>query len=184
LLSNLSIDGKSRKLRQPLGPWIINNKKSRQEWDWYMDTTTDILYERTKNGYAKHTRNDEKGYQYNEEIDDSVSQVPIKALPVSHSGYRVTKQPTRIKQNVPDDTEPESFSKYIDSLQEWERQLLRTTGNTRDVETTVKSILQSDTTYMVSDGGLINGYGSFGWIIATEIELAKGGGISYAGERA
>jgi hypothetical protein len=68
------------------------------------------------------------------------------------------------------------FSKYIDSLQEWERQLLRKTRNTRNVETTVQSIIQSDTTYMVSDGGLGNGYESFGWIIATEKELTNESG--------
>jgi hypothetical protein len=54
--------------------------------------------------------------------------------------------------------------------------MLRKTGNTRNVEDMVQSIIQSDATYMVSDGRLVNGYGSFGWIIANESELIKGRG--------
>jgi hypothetical protein len=176
IMTTLSIDGKSRQLRQPLGPWTINNKQSRQEWDWYMDTTTDIMYKRTTNRYTTHQWKEAKGYLYNEESKEIVSQVPITALPVSQNEYRVTKQPVKSYQDAPAITEPDSFNKYIDSLQDWERNLLRKTGNTRNVEDMVQSIIQSDTTYMVSNGGLVNGYGSFGWIIANKTELIKGRG--------
>jgi hypothetical protein len=128
-----------------------------------MDTTTDVMYKRSTNGYTTHQRKEAKGYLYNEESDETVSQVPLTALPVSHNEYRVTKQPVKSYQDTPTTTEPDSFTKYIDSLQDWERNLLRKTGNTRNVEDMVQTIIQSETTYMVSDGGLVNGYGSFGW---------------------
>jgi hypothetical protein len=97
-------------------------------------------------------------------------------LPVLHTGYRVTKQPAKSQQDTPEISELDSFNKYIESLQDWERNLLRKIGNTRNVDDMVQSIIQSDTAYMVSDGGLVNGYGSFGWIIANETELIKGRG--------
>jgi hypothetical protein len=48
-----------------------------------------------------------------------------------------------------------------------ERNLLQTTGNIRDT---------ADNTYIVSNGGMINGYGSYGWIIANDDEITKGRG--------
>ena len=59
-------------------------------------------------------------------------------------------------------------------LKTWERNLLQTTGNTRATNDVTTRIIESDKTYMVSDGGMINGYGSYGWIIANDNELTRG----------
>jgi hypothetical protein len=63
----------------------------------------------------------------------------------------------------------------IDQLDNWERNLLRTTGNVRDTEEITTIIIESGKkTYMVSNGGMVNGYCSYGWIIANENEITNG----------
>jgi hypothetical protein len=37
-------------------------------------------------------------------------------------------------------------------------------------------IIESEKTYMVSDEGMIKGYGSYGWIMANKVEVAKARG--------
>jgi hypothetical protein len=54
--------------------------------------------------------------------------------------------------------------------------LLQTTGNVRDTLDITGWNTNSEKTYMVSDGGMINGYGSYGWIIANDTEITKGRG--------
>jgi hypothetical protein len=72
--------------------------------------------------------------------------------------------------------EPDTLKDYIDQLDNWERKLLRTTGNVSNTEEKTTRIIKSEKTYMVSDGGMVNGYGSYGWIIANEQEITKGRG--------
>jgi hypothetical protein len=72
--------------------------------------------------------------------------------------------------------EPAIFEDYIDQLNDWERNLLRTTGNVRDTEEIKTRIIDSDKTYMVSGGDMVNGYGLYGWIIANEQKITKGRG--------
>jgi hypothetical protein len=43
-------------------------------------------------------------------------------------------------------------------------------------------IIESEQTYMVSDGGMVNGYGSYGWIIANDDKLTRGQGEAEGAE--
>jgi hypothetical protein len=68
---------------------------------------------------------------------------------------------------------PTNFDEYVDKLETWEQNLLQTAGNTRNTNDITSRIIDSEKTYMVSDGGMINGYGSYGWIIANDEELTE-----------
>jgi hypothetical protein len=58
--------------------------------------------------------------------------------------------------------EPTTLEEYVDKLDKWEWKLLQTTGNVRDTLDITARITNSEQTYMVSNGGMINGYGSYG----------------------
>jgi hypothetical protein len=94
------------------------------------------------------------------------------------TNYQITSIP--IKSDYPTDRNNKekltTFDEYVDQLDDWERNLLRTTGKVRDTSEITSRIISSDKTYMVSDGGMINRYGSYGWIIANDNEIAKGRG--------
>jgi hypothetical protein len=70
--------------------------------------------------------------------------------------------------------EPTTFEEYADQLEKWEQNLLQTTGNVRDTLDITDRIKDSEKTYMVSHGGMINGYGSYRWIIANDTKITKG----------
>jgi hypothetical protein len=59
---------------------------------------------------------------------------------------------------------------------------LQKTGNIRDAHDVTTRIIESEKTYMVSDGGMINKYGSYGWIIANDEELTRGSGEAEGAE--
>jgi hypothetical protein len=113
--------------------------------------------------------------QFNTEPTDTISQLPQKSVPVSVQNYRMASIPET--NSSPTETrrieEPTTFEEYVDKLEKWERKLLQTTGNVRDTMDITERIINSENTYMVSDGGMINGYGSYGWIIANDTEITK-----------
>jgi hypothetical protein len=104
--------------------------------------------------------------------------MPKTAIPVTVTDFTIEQVPRNQHWEAPEQNidEPNTFEDYIDQLEDWERNLLRTTGNVRDTKDITTRIITSDKTYMVSDGGMANGYGSYGWIIANEDEITKGSG--------
>jgi hypothetical protein len=151
-------------------------KNTRQEWNWYYNTNTGELIQRqgTKFGTHKATINAIKFEEIRSKI---LPCLPQEAVPVTAVNFRITSIP--IKSDYPINTNedtPSTFDEYVDQLDDWERNLLRTTGNIRDTAEITSQIILSDKTYMVSDGGMINGYGSYGWIIANDDEITKGRG--------
>jgi hypothetical protein len=105
--------------------------------------------------------------------------LPIKALPVSVKNFQIEKIPKEITYDDKEHskcTAPKTFEEHVDTLEDWERNLLRTTGNVRNTEDVCHQINTSNKTYMVSDGGMVNGYGSYGWIIANDSDIQKGRG--------
>jgi hypothetical protein len=105
-----------------------------------------------------------------------VQVLPNDAVPVSEKDYPIANIPESTACIDQDErTEiPTTFDDSINQLETWERNLLQTTGKTRDTTDVTTRIIESNKTYMVSDGGMINGYGSYGWIIANDDELTRG----------
>ena len=101
--------------------------------------------------------------------------LPHDTVPVTEQDYRIASIPesTACFGQQDETGLPTTFDDYVDNLETWERNLLKTTGNTRDTNDVTTRIIESDKTYMVSDGGMINGYRSYSWIIE---ELTRGRG--------
>jgi hypothetical protein len=90
------------------------------------------------------------------------TKLPRCVIPVTVTAFTIGKVPRNQHWEATDQTieEPDTFEDYIDQLDDWERNLLRTTENVRDTEDITTRILEGGNTYMVSDGGMGNGYGS------------------------
>jgi hypothetical protein len=153
----LSTDGKSQKLRHPLGDWIIHQANTRQEWNWYVDTDTGELLAREGIKLHVHKAKD-KATQFNNVEHWTIDHLPTTAIPVSAIDFQVQKIPKEIKYQTAEhqDNNSKTFEDYVDTLEDWERNLLRTTGNVRDTEDVTDRINTSEKSYMVSDGGMIN----------------------------
>jgi hypothetical protein len=171
LQQEVSTDGK-KKLRQPLGKWIVSQQKTRQEWNWYYATTTGQLLQTQANGFKVHNATDHPR-QFEDEPKSTIPRLSIDAVPVTVSNNHIPRIPDKHEIRNPniDHQIPTTFEDYVGNLDHWERTLLRTTGNTKDTNDVTNRIIESEKTYMVSDGGMVNGYGSYGWIIANDDKL-------------
>jgi hypothetical protein len=100
------------------------------------------------------------------------------AIPITVNDFNIDRIPRNQHWETTEtlQAEPDTFKDYIDQLDNWEKNLLRTTGNVRNTEEITTRIIESVKTYMVSDGEMVNGYESYGWIIANEQEITKGRG--------
>ena len=179
----LSIDGKSRKLRQSLGKWTLPQKCTKQEWNWYFDPDKGNLIERRENGFQIHQAT-EHPRQFESKPSTTIQSLPTDAVPVTTKDFRIASIPEKYDctNTVTENNVPTTFEDYVDKLDTWERNLLQTTGNVRDTKDVTERIVSSEKTYMVSDGGMINGYGSYGWIIANDDELTRGRGEAEGAE--
>ena len=82
---------------------------------------------------------------------------------------------TRIPQSVLQITEHWEqeiyFNDYIETLQQWEAELIRGTQQVLEIEDVISILQDEQKIYLVSDGGEENGLGYFGWVIASETEI-------------
>jgi hypothetical protein len=158
---NLSVDGKERRLRRPLGKWTIPQNQTRQLWNWYFDMHSRTLLQRDGTTYRIYKAT-EKETKFDPQEYSIAHRLPRTAIPVTAQEYTIARIP-RSHENCnavnPSQPDTNTFEDYIDRLDDWERNLLRTIGNVRDTIDVTTRIKSSAKTYMVSDGGLINGHG-------------------------
>eukprot|EP00957_Ditylum_brightwellii_P147380 11222249-Ditylum_brightwellii.AAC.1 len=65
-----------------------------------------------------------------------------------------------------------TFKEYTSTLETWEQQLLRYIKQTKKSLTTLKVHLHlADKIWLVTDGGVAEEGGYFGWVIATETTI-------------
>jgi hypothetical protein len=141
------------------------------------------LIHRQEDGF--HIRNEtDHPRQFEQEPSNIANCLPDDAIPVTERNFRIPSIPEKPvcldQEQVTEKTS--TFEEYIDRLGTWERNLLQKTGNTRDAHDVTARITESEKTYMVSDRGMINGYSSYGWIIANDEELTRGSGKAKGAE--
>jgi hypothetical protein len=174
---HLSTNGKFRRLRQPLGKWTISQLQTKQERCWYIDPNTGKLFQRDSATFHIYQAA-KKGTRFDPNAIGMTAKLPSNVIPITVNDFTIEKIPrnqhwetTKLIQ-----VEPATFKDYIDQLDDWERNLLKRTGNVQDTADITTRITESKKTYMVSDGGMVNRYGLYGWIIANENEISKGKG--------
>ena len=133
---HLSIDGKISKLRQPLEKWILPQQKNRQEWYWYIDPATGKLFQRDGTIFRIHQAM-EKATRFDPKEIGTTTKLPRTAIPVTVNEFTIDQIPKNQHWEETTDhqtEEPITFEDYVDRLEDWEKNLLQTTGNVRNTE--------------------------------------------------
>ena len=178
----LSANGKGQKLRQPLGQWLIQQTASRQEWNWYHDQQNNQLISndhttiRAYNILDSRTRQ----YKYNPDNPTILTTIPDTAIPTTVHNFTTTTRSTAATSTTPtnintNDTTDTTFSTYVKSLDPWEYHLFSEAPLHHHMSISTAITTDNNIT-IVSDGGMKNGYGSFGWIMETNTGTITGRG--------
>jgi hypothetical protein len=95
--------------------------------------------------------------------------IPCKYIPQARAirppKYRASVEQTREAQSI-----PSTWQEFVQSLPEWEQDLLRESEEVEDTATSLIEEINRRTgrLYLVTDGGTAGMYGSFGWVVATK----------------
>jgi hypothetical protein len=85
-----SKDGKSNRLRQPLGKWIVNPTQSRQQREWYLDTRSNTLMHQTSTTINAHAHR--KVRSYKKRSTETVTHLPNTTIPVTSRHHTVQER--------------------------------------------------------------------------------------------
>jgi hypothetical protein len=152
-----------------LGKWIVDNNISESEWDHYYDPTTEHLFVKTDEGYTKHakTKDGRRIISYNFTSIATVAAVPTEANPVDVRRDGNTYIATGFCASIhkQHDREETTFTKYLESQEEWIQQLLFQWLAVASEEEIEEKLQSASEITLVSDGGFNQGKGSFGCVI-------------------
>jgi hypothetical protein len=171
------------KLHKPLGEWHHNHEAS---WNYLASNSTRKLYHRTQQGWRCHsmTRNGRiKKYETEHRNIKHPPQDAYPMTPIRAHNTIMCPNSESSKQTVPRIVIPEvtNLREYLDTQTEpWERPLLKNAKEITCHRFELKDHLHMGTPILfVSDGGLTDGLGTFGWVIATDTgTLCEGLGLS------
>jgi zinc-binding in reverse transcriptase/Endonuclease/Exonuclease/phosphatase family len=172
-------------LYECLGPWLPT-LPSRRKWPNYYSPSRRMLYRLCSSIYVAHDQTGPNTFsdQYDDESDQfPFSKIfPTDAIPVDitdiDDGWYMF-DPSPVQTSLPDTPKILTLSEYFSTLPEHEALLLQqwefTGGDAFDFCAGIHSL---DDVILVSDGGAIEDYASFGWVIAKAdgTRLAKGFG--------
>ena len=169
---------KTGELHQPLGDWVLTSiHDHRQQHFCYWDR--DHLWVRVAHGYIRCDHDQDHHYQEVPQVIKQWNQIAAEATPmeaemVSPGQWRWTNATYVL---VPSRPPSSTFQEFVESLPEWEKELLRHTKLATDpysVGVALEHGLRA-----VSDGSeWFRTQGSFGWILASDLgdRLATGMG--------
>ena len=185
LQRHLSSKGKGQTLRQPLGPWVVSPTISRQHWEWYIDHTTHRLIHNTAEhttAYPLDAGNGGRQQQHDTGRPETLTEIPSTAIPTTIGlDYTTRNKPNQIERTSTTIT-PTTFAEYTEQLDPWDRHLLQD-NQALDYQLITDHIDTVARIQIVSDGGMSNGYGSFGWAFGIDHEAILGRGEAQ-GQRA
>ena len=159
------------KLLTPLGNW----KRRSDKWSWRYNLDNTILYVREKNEWTAHklrkrTRKFLWFRQNGEPLQPIGDETPITEMVCEEQQIK-TRIPKSILKRSEQLDQVIYFNDYIDTLQQWEAELIRGTQQVLEIEDIIPILQDDQKLYLVSDGGEENGLGYFGWVIASETEI-------------
>ena len=163
---HLSSRGKGQNLKQPLGPWTVSPTQSRQTWEWYIDHPTNRLIHHTTEKTTAYPLTEEGGQQQHDTTRPTIiATIPNTAIPTRVGrNYSTRNKPNQIQQTA--QPTPTTFQEYIDHLDPWEQNLAKHTPDHEDHHLITSQLNNDSKIIIVSDGGMADGYGSYGWTIA------------------
>jgi hypothetical protein len=170
-----------------LGLWHSNHSNERQ-WEKCYSVRQHILYRRTgwntNQSLSKHKRL--PGWTVSMTACGTSLNIPVEAFPVqlrespAQWGLVQFFQSFGVVADPIAPLAPLSFFDHLESLDPWERMLLRDTTCTANLLSLKDHLERGNRIYIASDGGANAVAGSFGWVIAThDTILWKGKGPVY-----
>ena len=155
-------------LRHDLGLWLHPVASLRRRWPFVYSSSQDLLFQWKL--FAYDTLSYRRSRVYNSTFLPLCSGstlppdcIPIDAIRIS-DGWRIGPYNSLSTPTLPD--LPLSFHEYLATLPDHERSLLlRFQFTTTDIHDIVSRITTFDDIILVSDGGAIYDYGSFGWTL-------------------
>ena len=172
-------------LLQPLGNWTVTPTQSNSRWETYMSLDSKYLFYKSNEGYNSHAPVYQRSQtcRYSKEQTDTILVLPDDAIPVDLifkvSSYEVNHK--NIKGiYVPIVTPPIDFHDFVQQTPAWSHDLLfnYTMDNVIKLQTNLQD--PSNSLTMVSDGGLKNGQGTYGVVIADPTSiLIQNNGIAH-----
>ena len=171
-----------RHLNNPLGPWDPIYP-TRRNWPNYYSPSREFLYRAVRQKYTVHRWIRPTVYSFFEvDID---SDLPDDIIPVDiqdiADGWQISN--VRFRYPIPPVPEPvQTFQEYVESRPDYESLLLLRHellgGDIFDIGKHLKNL---DNIILVSDGGALAQYGSYGWVLGTKDgkRLAQGSGAAF-----
>ena len=164
-------------LKQPLGRWLTTFKR----WYAYFHLVTQETYIYSRRWHKHVIKTKTRSYMSvsvrgsrtaKPNLDDK-NLAPITDIQRVGDTLQFTPPMSyKIRQKR---KPPTSFRQYIQTLEKWERQLLKHWQHVHNEQDLQKEIQLGTTFYYVTDGGADDGIGYFGWTIATETTLITKG---------
>ena len=171
-------------LKIPLGPWYYQ-PSTRRRWPNYYSYHRDLLFrfQDSDKLYSSHRRQRHQIYRF--QSDDDEDALPPDVVPVditdTSDGWRISsfkKDPPILIPDAPVQT----FHEFIHSLPPHESLLLAhhdiLCGDAFDADAL---LFHLDNVILVSDGGALEKYGSYGWVLGLQdgTRIAQGSGSVY-----
>ena len=179
-LLNKLVEGRSKKLRQPLGKWLVPHHQQRRQWKHYYDPESDKVYTIGVEGYDVH---DKITYDFEATSNGTISLLPETAVPTQIKDRGATWSLLGWKHLLPEEQDAPlaSFADYVSTLDEWELRLLENLEILTDSEEELWEILTHEECILACDGSAPAPKGSFGWILSTATgrRLARCNGPAY-----
>jgi endonuclease/exonuclease/phosphatase family metal-dependent hydrolase len=168
---------------EPLGPWYPGLSQ-RRLWPSYFSPTEDTLYRYSCNELVSHARLRSNVFSENRSTYQQLmlppDAIPVDVSDVDDGWYMFSAQaPIAL---IPDVVTFPSFQEFVLALPEHESLLLQRFEILCDDIFEVCSCMSTlSDLLLVSDGGAMDDYGSYGWIISTTdgTRLARGSGSTF-----
>lgn len=164
----------NRYLKQPLKKWTVTHEKCRKRPKWVYEPKNKKLYYCTKgNQYSECLQQGDRyikpEHQTHQIQTTSPSGYPVAVLEL---GQEILVR--RCYEELPETNSLQlTFPEYLQTLEEWEKQLIKDVELHGSPETTVQSINDGAVLYIASDGSVIeHNHGSYGFTI-THVQSRK-----------
>ena len=178
----LLADGKTLKLHQNLGNWIVPRTDMRRNWKFLYNPTDDTLYHHTETGWTQHRK---LTIDFDNQPTNWTGEPPAHAIPadvITHQHVFQLLQPNYHGYTLkPTWTASPTLAATIPTLDEWERELLAHVELIGVTEQELVHILTTEAVLVASDGSAPNPKASFAWIICRKngTRIAQCNGPAY-----
>jgi hypothetical protein len=163
-VNTLTLTRYNKRLKQPLGAWLVPAHDLTRTWPYFYDAVQDAFYRRTGLGFTRHDR---LVRDFDRDLSLLPPDLPPTAIPVSailrQHTFSITVPPL-IQPAAPKGT-PTTLVSLVPTLDPWESDLLRELHFLVD-EPCAWQAITKEKCIIATDGSAPHGRGSYAWVIS------------------